>query len=184
MTDVFENPQEELIPEEATAVEELSPENEATESPKLPFPEEETTEPPTLPSPEEELVQLRGEVEALRATLEQKQQEQARTLREIGEFHRLFPETPIKDVPDTVWKQVEGGIPLSAAYALYEKQTLQAQHRAEEINRQNATRSAGKAGRHASGEYFSPDEVRAMSQQQVHENYAKIMSSMKHWRNA
>ena len=184
MTDAFEKLQDELIPNETEPVEELSPKDEAMEPPTLPSPEEATTEPPTLPSPEDELIQLRGEVEALRAALEQKQQEQARTLQEIGEFHRLFPETPIKDVPETVWKQVEGGIPLSAAYALYEKQTLQAQHRAEEINRQNATRSAGKAGRHASGEYFSPDEVRAMSQQQVHENYARIMASMKHWRNA
>ena len=136
----------------------------------------------TAPSPEEELARLRGEIDTLRAALEQKQLEQEQTLRELGEFHRLFPDIAIKDVPDRVWESVERGIPLSAAYALYEKQELQARSHADLINRQNATRSAGKAGRHTSGEYFSPDEVRAMSQKQVHENYAKIMDSMKHWR--
>ena len=136
----------------------------------------------TALSPEEELARLRGEIDTLRAALEQKQLEQEQTLRELGEFHRLFPDIAIKDVPDRVWESVERGIPLSAAYALYEKQELQARSHADLINRQNATRSAGKAGRHTSGEYFSPDEVRAMSQKQVHENYAKIMDSMKHWR--
>ena len=172
MEQVFEPLQEELLQTDAEAETKLPAENVSPEA------EEDK---PVLSS-EEELTNLRNEVESLRAALAQKQQEQDRTLRELGEFHRLFPAVSLQTIPNSVWKQVEDGIPLSAAYALYEKQELQAQVHADEINRQNATRSAGKAGKHPSGEYFSPDEVRAMSQKQVHDNYAKIMDSMKHWR--
>lgn len=152
------------------------------ESP-LPLPEspaEEAVE-TDAPAPEEELETLRREVAQLRASLDKKEQEQQKTLREIGEFHRLFPDISIQNVPDGVWSSVEQGIPLSAAYALYEKEQRMSEARADEINRQNAHRSAGKAGKHTAGEYFSPDEVRAMSQKQVHNNYRAIMESMKHW---
>ena len=140
--------------------------------------QENDTPPPT---PEETLDALRQEVEQLRAALAAKEQEQQKTLKEIGEFHQLFPDVPIQNVPDGVWDSVEQGIPLSAAFALYEKKQRMSENRAEEINRRNAARSAGKAGKHTAGEYFSPDEVRAMSQRQVHQNYRAIMESMKHW---
>ena len=130
---------------------------------------------------EEELTVLREEVARLRQTLSDKEAEQQKTLRELGEFNRLFPDVAIKSVPKQVWSSVSEGIPLCAAYALYEKKIQQEAARAEGINRQNASRSAGQAGRNTAKEYFSPDEVRAMSQKQVHESYAKIMASMKHW---
>ena len=128
---------------------------------------------------EEELTVLREEVARLRQTLSDKEAEQQKTLRELGEFNRLFPDVAIKSVPKQVWSSVSEGIPLCAAYALYEKKIQQEAARAEGINRQNASRSAGQAGRNTAKEYFSPDEVRAMSQKQVHESYAKIMASMK-----
>ena len=130
---------------------------------------------------EDELTRLREEVTQLRDMLSKKEAEQEQILREMGEFNRLFPEIPIKQVPDSVWQRVEGGLPLSAAYALYERETRLSALRAEEINRKNAALSPGKAGKDTAGEYFSPDEVRAMSQKQVHDNYAKIMESMKRW---
>ena len=136
---------------------------------------------PSLPDSAQELETLRQEVEQLRAALAQKEQEQQNALREIGEFHRLFPDISIENVPEGVWDSVEQGIPLSAAYALYEKKRCMSEARADEINRRNASLSAGKAGKHTAGEYFSPDEVRAMSQRQVHNNYSAIMESMKHW---
>ncbi len=136
---------------------------------------------PSLPDSAQELETLRQEVEQLRAALVQKEQEQQNALREIGEFHRLFPDISIENVPEGVWDSVEQGIPLSAAYALYEKKRCMSEARADEINRRNASLSAGKAGKHTAGEYFSPDEVRAMSQRQVHNNYRAIMESMKHW---
>lgn len=33
----------------------------------------------------------------------------------------------------------------------------------------------------AEGEYFTPQQVRKMSPQEIHKNYSKIMESMKRW---
>ncbi len=43
-----------------------------------------------------------------------------------------------------------------------------------------ATRSAGLPGA-PQRNYYSPDEVRAMSPREVHENYDRICESMRHW---
>jgi hypothetical protein len=80
-----------------------------------------------------------------------------------------------------VWKQVERGIPLSAAYALYEKKSTVDALRADEINRSNAQRSAGRLGQNTAREFFTPDEVRAMSPSEVRDNYKTIRESMKKW---
>ena len=85
-----------------------------------------------------------------------------------------------EDVPSST--SVGQGIPLSAAYALYEKRSCMDRLYAEEINRQNSQRSAGRAGLYTKGEYFSPDEVRSMSASEVRANYKKIRESMKKWR--
>jgi hypothetical protein len=52
---------------------------------------------------------------------------------------------------------------------------------AEAVNRRNAERSAGHTGRGTAPEYYTPDEVRAMSAGEVRENYEKIRASMKQW---
>ena len=52
---------------------------------------------------------------------------------------------------------------------------------AEAVNRKNAERSAGHTGRGTAPEYYTPDEVRAMSAGEVRENYEKIRASMKQW---
>ncbi|MBQ9783397.1 MAG: hypothetical protein IJW44_02645 [Clostridia bacterium] len=169
-------PHEMLNEEVVASVTEPTPDELLSEVSKEELPAE-----TSAPSSEEELSNLREEVGRLREALAAKEAEQEKTLRELGEFNRLFPEVSIQSVPDQVWHTVGEGIPLSAAYALYEKKQRMDAARAEQINRQNASRSAGRAGRNTAGEYFSPDEVRAMSQKQVHENYAKIMASMKTW---
>lgn len=128
-----------------------------------------------------ELDTLRTQVAQLRQLLEQKEQEQATALRELEDFHRLFPKIPIRAVPETVWQSRQNGLPLNAAYALYECEQAQKAAHAEEVNRANAVRSAGTAGTHTAKEYFSADEVRAMTPRQVHENYAVIRASMRSW---
>ena len=133
------------------------------------------------PADTDELERLRAEVQTLKDTLSRKETEQSKILGELEQFNKLFPEVSVKDVPEKVWKNVDSGIPLSAAYALYEKETSRLSDKALEVNRRNAALSAGIAGKEAEKEYFSPDEVRAMSQREVHENYSKIKRSMKHW---
>ena len=61
------------------------------------------------------------------------------------------------------------------------RQELDLRRHADEINRRNAARSAGHVGTNVAPEYYTPDEVRAMSPAEVRENYEKIRASMKKW---
>ncbi len=115
------------------------------------------------------------------AVLEKERAMQERTLRELGEFSSLFPETALESIPDEVWSELKNGTSLAASYALYEAKCRRDAQRVAEINSSNASRSAGRAGVGTQGEYFSPDEVRRMSPSEVHANYARIKDSMKKW---
>lgn len=130
----------------------------------------------------DETAALKNEISELKKRLEAKEKEQEQILRELGEFDRLFPGTSVNSVPDTVWKSVERGIPLCAAFALYERERSIMQNHADEINARNSSLAAGKAGKGSSEEYFSPDEVKRMSPKEVHKHFSKIKNSMKYWR--
>ncbi len=123
----------------------------------------------------EELV---AEIERLRGELGRLTEWQSRSRRELDEFCTLFPGVSLAGLPEEVRASVDAGVPMAAAYALYEK-------------REAARKSAGKKSaelswhgmNHAGGEdYFTPSDVRSMSQKEVHKNYKKIMESMKHWK--
>lgn len=158
---------------------------EETEAPSEELPAEESLEDevtePTREELEEELQRLSAQLSELQQELESKEAEHARVMAELEEFQSLFPHVAIKEIPESVYRQVAEGVPLSAAYALHEKKTQAEEARAALINQRNAARSAGRAGTDGAAEYFSPDEVRAMSQRQVHENYNKILESMRSW---
>ena len=124
-----------------------------------------------------ELERLRAENQALRAELENAKRLES----ELADFASIFPEQDIRAIPDEVWQDVRAGNSLSAAFALYERKRINLEKRAEQINQLNAYRSAGQAGNNAVREYFSPDEVRAMSQSEVRANYKRIIESMKKW---
>lgn len=141
-----------------------------------------TADSPEQPIPEETAPDntsaLRAEIERLQGEVTRLSDLQTRSRQELDEFCSLFPGVPVSGLPDEVQKQVDGGVPLPAAYALYEKR---------EAMRQSATRKSAERSWHgmrdaSSGEYFSPAEVRSMSQKEVHKNYKKIMESMKHWK--
>ena len=140
-----------------------------------------TVDEDTAEKNKDEADELKNEVKRLREALAKKDKEQEEALRELGEFSTLFPDISVKQIPSPVWDSVQSGIPLCAAYALYEKKSAMAKAKAQKINETNASLSAGKAGSGTASEYFSPDEVRAMSQKQVRENYNKILESMRSW---
>ncbi len=52
---------------------------------------------------------------------------------------------------------------------------------ADEINSRNADTSAGGIGQSGAPEHYTPAEVRAMSRDEVHRNYNRIVESMKYW---
>lgn len=151
--------------------------------------EESTPDEPSTPSVAEdsdralgELDSLRAEVERLKTLLSQKEQESTAAIKEMEDFHRLFPEVSLREIPHAVLESREkNGLPLNAAYALYERELQLERARADTVNRQNAYRSAGRAGTDTANEYFSADEVRQMTPKQVHENFSKIRESMKSW---
>ena len=84
------------------------------------------------------------------------------------------------DIPDAVWEQAREGLPIEAAYALYERQEALRKAAAEQVNRKNAGNSWGKTEDATNG-FLSPDEVRGMSREEVRRNYDRILTSMKHW---
>ena len=128
-----------------------------------------------------ELECIRRELSLLRAQLD----EQGRAMQKIGmeyaEFCDLYPNQSPEDIPDEVWENVRRGIPLSAAYALAERRRLRTQEKAQSLNEENKRRSSGSVEGN-SNNYFSADEVRAMTQSEVRANYQKIMLSMPKWR--
>ena len=131
--------------------------------------------------PEEQLQQLRDELTQLRRQMALQDALLSRMGAECEEFHTLFPNTPISSLPDNVWADVKLGIPLAAAYALAERRRAHTESLAAATNQRNGHCSTG-AMKATEAEFFSPSEVRAMSQDEVRANYQKIMRSMQSWR--
>lgn len=96
---------------------------------------------------------------------------------EVAELGELYPFVRLSEIPAEVWTSP---LPLSAAYALYERKSEQVRQAAERANRRNADRSTGALSLGCEP-YFTPEEVRAMSQKEVRENYDAILRSMKRW---
>ncbi len=121
---------------------------------------------------------LRAEVERLRGEVTRLSALQERARSEMDEFCSLFPSVSLASLPHEVREQVDAGVPLPAAYALFEKR--------EAYRAAAGKKSADSAWRGmnetAGGDYYSPAEVKGMSQKEVHKNYKKIIESMKHWK--
>ena len=135
-------------------------------------------------SPDLELEKLKSEILTLREELkllEDMKKHSERVLSEVNEFSMLFPEKSIDAIPEEVWEQVRHGSSLAASFALYEKKRSYMEEKAQGINRKNASLSAGLAGVDTSCEYFTQEQVRAMSRAEVKQNYSKIRESMKKW---
>ncbi len=128
-----------------------------------------------------ELEALREQVGELTQLLAKKQAESERIAKQLGDFYELFPDTAVDALPDEVWEDVKRGNSLAAAYAIYNRKLSIKAEQIKKINQKDASLSAGKAGKDAASEYYTPDEVRAMSREQVRANYQKIISSMKKW---
>lgn len=132
------------------------------------------------PADSAELSRLREELTRLREELARKESVSFRLGRECAEFRDLYPETPLSSVPDEVWNAVRDGVPLPAAFALAERRRERLEQAAKDSNRRNLARSSGELGQEAPG-YFSPEEVRRMSRDEVRENYSNILLSMQKW---
>lgn len=130
---------------------------------------------------ETEIARLRAEIALLKDELSKKTAEAEMIRGQLGEFSELFPDVAPEDIPNEVWENTHATGSLAAAYALYHRRAQLQRDRVRELNKKNAEHSTGKVGTDSAKEYFTPSEVRAMSRDQVHANYAKILDSMKKW---
>lgn len=131
-------------------------------------------------APSERIGALEAELATVKAQLAERLSEDARVREEYNEFQRLYPEVRLQVLPDEVWEDISKKVPLAAAYALAERRHLMRRQNAERVNLQNEQRSAGSV-KGSENSYYTPAEVRSMSQAEVRKNYSKIIESMKKW---
>ena len=136
--------------------------------------------PDTSPDPADRIGELERELARVKEELKARISEENRIDADYLEFSTLYPSVALESLPDEVWESVGKKIPLAAAYALAERRRQVREETAAQINRQNKQRSAGSVSG-TENNYFSPTEVRAMSQAEVRRNYSKIVESMQKW---
>ena len=101
---------------------------------------------------------------------------------ELEEFHRLFPDAGLDDIPDEVWEKCPDGHGLCAWFALHLLKSENEKKSAEAKNEENKMSAVPEVKAEAEEGYFSPDDVLQMSEKEVEKNYEKILESMKKWK--
>ena len=162
---------EEIEEAEENEVVEETPENETEDEP-----ENEETKPDAS-----ELAYLKAELETLKKELAESRAFYSRLEGECAEFSELYPGVPLASLPDSIWQSVKKGVPLAAAYALEVRKAELDTLRAQKINTLNRNMSSGALEGDSRSDYFTPDQVRAMSAAEVRANYTKIVNSMSKW---
>ena len=143
--------------------------------------------PPASPAPltgepgdPNDLESLRRELTALRRAVFEQKESDTRAELEYREFLELYPEKSLLEMPDDVRESLARGVPLAAAFALSERRRARIEERAREANRANRARSLEEIRTDRNG-YFTPDEVRSMSPEEVRRYYSDIRASMLKW---
>lgn len=137
-------------------------------------------EPEAPPDDGQALALLRAQFEELKAVVAGLVPKKANEDAMTDAFRALYPDVGREELPDEVWEAARGGLPLEAAYALYERRESLRRTAAEAVNKKNAAVAWGRADREEDG-FLSPDEVRDMTPAEVRANLARITASMKHW---
>ncbi len=167
-------------PDEVVSQEEVSQEEISQETVSQETVSQETRSSMDENSGGDDVQSLTARIAQLEAELERRDTLAARMARECEEFEHYFPEVSLRELPDRVWTQVHGGVPLAAAYALYERGLANEKRRIERQNACNTAHTVGVPSPAGAG-YFSPAQVRAMSRDEVREHYDRIFESMRHW---
>lgn|GEM_PF-1121563 len=101
---------------------------------------------------------------------------------DVSRLREIFPSLGRDDIPDEVWDRVEKGESLSGAYALWFLSGIKKKAQIDLVNSE-VSKKAPPRMRHdgGDGDYFSPEEVKSMTQAQVRKNYDAILRSMDKW---
>ena len=132
----------------------------------------------------DEVSLLKAELEVLRMELKSRDEREAinsRILKELTEFEEYFPEVDIQSIPEEIWEQVKCGASLSASFALNLRKIEIERKKVNDFNEKNRRMSAGSLMKNDGEKYYSPSEVKRMSQAQVKAHYDEILESMRHW---
>lgn len=136
----------------------------------------EGAEKPGIESLEAELEASRQEVQRLSSLIRCREEAD----REAAIFSELFPDVDRDDIPDSVREDANRqGIPLIAAYALYARRVELAEKTAKFAGKSAAERSAGSvSGSSETEDFFTLDQIRAMTPKEVRKNYKTILKSI------
>lgn len=136
----------------------------------------ESVEKPGLEALEAELEASRQEVQRLSSLIRCREEAD----REAAIFSELFPDVDRDDIPDSVREDADRqGLPLIAAYALYARRSELAEKAAKLAGKSAAERSAGSvSGSSETEDFFTLDQIRAMTPKEVRKNYKTILKSI------
>ena len=95
---------------------------------------------------------------------------------DIEAFRRVFPSVVPDEIPESVWSAVAEGVPLAAAYALYEKEASAVGELAKQVNETNAAARADGAAQY---DFITAQQLENMTPAEVKSNYRRIIDSMK-----
>ncbi|MBQ8896021.1 MAG: hypothetical protein IKM32_04755 [Clostridia bacterium] len=101
---------------------------------------------------------------------------------DIKRFRELFPDISAEAIPESVWEEVENGVGLAHAYALYALTEDSVNRIAEGVNRRNDGIGAKAESFGATEPSFTKEQVEKMSGKDVKSNYKSILKAMKSWR--
>jgi len=131
----------------------------------------------------EKIIAEEGVTDTEEKQTENDEADKAKSIREdIARLKEIFPSIKANDIPEEVWDKVETGDSLAGAYAFYYLKGLKSRADINRINEANK-RKAPPRIRHDGGDesFYTPEEVRNMSDAQVKKHYNAILRSMEKW---
>lgn len=111
-----------------------------------------------------------------------REEEQARLSRDVKRFRELFPQVEAAGIPDAVWQDMTGGIPLPYAYALYIAAGNGKNEYAKEVNARNGFGALPPVNAHGENDELTMEEVEAMSPEAVKNSFPRILRSIGKWK--
>lgn len=123
----------------------------------------------------------RGEKSAARAE-RRKAEKEGQLTEEVKQFRQMFPDVAAEDIPETVWADMERGIPLSYAFAFFVLTDGKNNTYADGINTRNNEASPPPVGEGSDEGELSMEEVEAMSPKAVKNNFSRILRSIGKWK--
>ena len=101
---------------------------------------------------------------------------------QIKAFKEVYPEVGAEEIPETVFADMQKGIPLVYAYAYYLAAGDGESRYAEDVNKQNARMAMPPVNEADENGELTMDEVEAMPPAAVKKNYPRVLKSIGKWR--